>query len=388
MLLRQKLVSFGIPTAGAATIVVAALLSPWVGQGTTHERRPATIAIHPPESTAHGRYVDVVFAVDTTASMSNLIEGAKRTVWSIATHIKKTEPEAQLRFGLVAYRDSDSFTEYVTRELPLTSDLDAVFAELSSYRARGGGDLPEHVAAALDASIHKMQWHPSAKKIVFVVGDAPPAPRPDAPSYDELARVAAGKQITINTIRAGHMEETAAAFQLLASIGGGEFSTIAQDGGVQIVDTPYDGKLAELSGRIDRGAIIAGDEGVRARYEAGIAAAAAAPTPAAADRASYYSAVGGAGRDKHDIVGSYADGTLDPSVVEPTTLPADLQGLDKDALRAELHKRAGERRKVQVEITELVKKRDQFLQEEAARRGPSGGFDATVKSTIEKQLAE
>src|SRR5262245_64380023 len=175
---RHAIVTYGVTTAAAATITVAALLQPWRGA-----RPPAPPA--PPPALAK-RAVDVVFAVDTTGSMGGLIEGAKRTVWSIATHIRKTEPNADLRIGLVAYRDIGD--DYVTRDFALTDNLDAVFAELSGYRAAGGGDTPEDVDAALDVAVHKMAWRDNAKKLVFLVGDAPPASRGDVPRFEVTAR--------------------------------------------------------------------------------------------------------------------------------------------------------------------------------------------------------
>jgi hypothetical protein len=49
--------------------------------------------------------VEVAFVIDTTGSMASLIEGAKRKIWSIATSIVDTNPHAEIRMGLVAYRD-------------------------------------------------------------------------------------------------------------------------------------------------------------------------------------------------------------------------------------------------------------------------------------------
>ena len=85
MITRQKIVSFGIPTAAAATIVAAALLSHGTGSTTTTFTRVNTIPSHP---TGDQHQIDVVFAVDTTGSMGGLLDGAKRTVWSIASHIR------------------------------------------------------------------------------------------------------------------------------------------------------------------------------------------------------------------------------------------------------------------------------------------------------------
>ena len=377
MLTRQRLVTFGIPSAAAATIALAAGLSPW-SQTTTE---PGSAARPPMTSGSH--QVDVVFAVDTTGSMGGLIDGAKRTVFSIANHIRKADANADVRIGLVAYRDVGD--EYVTRDFALTTDLDAVFAELSSYEAAGGGDTPEDVDAALDVALHKMRWRTGAKKLVFVVGDAPPASRGDVPTFDVLAREAASKQIVINTIRAGHDPDTASTFQQIAMLGGGEFSSIQQDGGVQQIATPYDDRMAELSARIDRGALIVGDEGARRAYAGKMAAAEAAPAPAKADRASYYATKGGAGRASEDLVGGFADGTVNLDAVPAAALPSDLAGMDKPTMRAELERRASERKATQAEIATLARERDAYLAKDAAPGGGEG-FDAKVKATVEKQL--
>lgn len=373
MITRQRLVTFGIPTVATATIVLAALLTRSQSQGLVTDK---------PEPVATDKHqIDVVFAVDTTGSMGGLIDGAKRTVWSIANSIKNTDPNAELRIGLVAYRDVGD--DYVTKEFALTTDLDAVFAELSAYRAAGGGDTPENVDAALDVTLHKMQWRGDAKKLVFLVGDAPPASRGDVPTFDVLAREAADKQIIINTIRAGHDTDTMASFQRIAMLGKGEFSSIQQDGGVQQVATPYDDKLAELSATIDSTAVIAGDEGVRRNYEAKMAAAAAAPAPAKADRAMYYK--GGEARASEDVVGGYASGSVDVNAIPTTSLPGEMRDMDKAELKQELDRRVASRKAAQAELAKVAKEREEFLKNNAPKDG-EGGFDTKVKATLEKQL--
>jgi von Willebrand factor type A domain len=381
---REHLVTYGVTTTAAATIAVAALLQPWRGEPA---REPAPIEFDlfaKPPSAKHA--VDVVFAVDTTGSMGGLLEGAKRTVWSIATHIRKTDPDAQLRIGLVAYRDIGD--DYVTRDFSLTGDLDAVFAELSSYQAAGGGDTPEDVDAALYDALHKMPWRDGAKKLVFLVGDAPPASRGDVPKFDVLAREAGEQQIILNTIRCGWDRDTEVAWQQIASLGHGQFSTIQEDGGVQQIATPYDDKLAELSARIDGTTVIVGDEGDRREYQAHMAAAQAAPAPAKADRAAYYATKGGGGpggaRAAKDLVGGVASGAMDLDGVAPSALPEDLRGMDKPALKAEIQKRAEQRKSAQEELSKLARQRDEYLKERT--KDGEGGFDAKVKAAVDLQL--
>jgi hypothetical protein len=319
--------------------------------------------------------------------MGGLLEGAKRTVWSIASHIRKTFPNATLRVGLVAYRDVGD--DYVTRPFTLTADLDAVFAELSTYTASGGGDTPENVDAALDDTLHKMPWRAGAKKLVFLVGDAPPASRGDVPTFDALAREAANQGIIINTIRCGADDRTRQAFQRIAAISHGEFSSIVQDGGVQQIATPYDDKLAELSARIDRTAIIVGDDGARMRHEGKLAAAELAAPMAKADRAAYYAAAPakGAGRAGDDLVGGVATGAMNVDSVAQGMLPVELRGKDKATLKAEVERRVVERDAAQREIVELAKQRDAYLERNAKAEGAAGGaFDAQVKASLEVQL--
>ena len=374
----QSVVSFGIPSTAAVTVVVAALLSP----GGPGAPKPHDLVHQWDEPTEPGTHaIDVVFAVDTTGSMDKLIEGAKRTVWSIATHIRDTDPNASLRIGLVAYRDQGD--DYVTRPFALTNDLDAVYRELTTYEASGGGDPPEDVAAAMRDAL-AMRWRAGAKKLVFVVGDAPPGARDDAPPYDQLAREAGTSGIIINAIRCGDDPTTAMAFQRLASLGGGEFSTIAQDGGVQQVATPYDERLGELSTTIDRTAVIAG-EVERAAHAANVEAAAAAPAPAKADRASYYAKgakYGKASRADADLVGKLEAG-VDISTVPATELPAEMRTKTAPEIKAELARRVEARKAAQKEAEELTRKRDEYL---SKHKTGGGGFDDAVKATVEKQI--
>src|ERR1043165_5364898 len=70
--------------------------------------------------------IDVVFVLDTTGSMSGLIEGAKQKIWAIANQIASAKPHPVVRMGLVAYRDRGD--EYITKLTALTDDLDAVYS--------------------------------------------------------------------------------------------------------------------------------------------------------------------------------------------------------------------------------------------------------------------
>jgi hypothetical protein len=379
MITRQRIVTSAIPAAAVATVVAAALL-------TTRKDRTVFEPVPSVPSYHGGKPIDVVFAVDTTVSMSGLLEGAKRTVWSIATHIRNTEPDANIRIGLVAFRDVGDV--YITKPFALTTDLDAVYSELAAYRAEGGGDVPEDIHSAMHDAL-KMDWRDGATKMLFVVGDAAANDYGDRgiPTFAESARIAAERGITVNAIRCGWDQAAMLDYQKLAQLGGGEFSTIHQNGGVQQVATPYDDRIAALSSEYDTTAVIVGDDSVRGRYEAKMRDAEAAPAAAKADRAGYYGAGGGGkgmSRTDEDLVGSYATGAADVATIAPEKLPADMRDKNAEELKQELDARVAKRTKIQGELQTLTKQRADYLAKQA-KRG-EGGFDAKVKEMVEKQL--
>ena len=70
---------------------------------------------------AHARHqaprIDVAFVLDTTGSMTQLIQGSKVKIWSIAKEMLDAQVTPRLRMGLIGYRDRGD--QYVTRVFDL-----------------------------------------------------------------------------------------------------------------------------------------------------------------------------------------------------------------------------------------------------------------------------
>lgn len=115
--------------------------------------------------------VDLVYVVDTTGSMGDDIGAAKAQMRAILRDLTKWNPDR--RVGIVAYRDRGD--PYVSRVvLPLEVDEQRIVAGIDSLRVDGGGDLREHVYAALHTAIHEQPWRPGASHHIVLIGDAPP----------------------------------------------------------------------------------------------------------------------------------------------------------------------------------------------------------------------
>jgi Mg-chelatase subunit ChlD len=327
--------------------------------------------------------VDLVFALDTTGSMSGLIEGAKTKIWSIASFVARAQPTPDVRVGLVAYRDIGD--AYVTRVYDLDDDLDRVYQRLLSFRADGGGDGPEHVARALHEAVHKMSWAPptnNSVRLIYLVGDAPPhLDYQDGYDYATSARSAASKGIQIHAIRCGSDPETATYWRRIASLAHGEFLTIDQDGGMRERRTPYDDELARLHDKLSDTVVAYGAKGGATR--AALAAAALAPVAVKAARAGFLSAKKESDKTiVDDLIGGVASGRVDLAKVPAADLPASLAALPADERRQKVAATAHERGALLDRIATISSKRDDYM-----RKSPDAkptGFDGEVEKTLRK----
>ena len=342
--------------------------------------------------------LEMVFVLDTTGSMGGLLEGAKQRIWGIVNEVMQSTSRPSVRVGLVAYRDRGD--EYVTKVLPLTTDLDQVYSTLMSYRAEGGGDTPENVRRALADGVRNTGWSPRTPgiaQIIFLVGDAPPhEDYQDEPSTATTTDEAAKAGMIVNTIQCGNLAGTQTVWQAIAQHGEGQYFAIAQDGGVQAIATPYDKELADLGAKIGSTFVAygggAGIGGVSYRAEARekqaameMSVAARAPAPAKADRAVNKAVNSEAYAG--DLLTSLENGSTKLDKVKDEDLPDDLKKLEPAARQKEIEKRLGERKKLREDILKLSKQRDEFIA--AARKKQSGkpnSFDSAVAGALREQL--
>ncbi len=340
--------------------------------------------------------VDVAFVLDTTGSMSGLIEGAKQKIWSIANDIADTRQGQQgtIRFALIGYRDRGD--AYITKTFDLTTDLSGIYGHLLEFRAQGGGDHPESVNQALDESITDLQWdrNRDTLRLVFLVGDAPPHMdyQNDVP-YAVTLRDARDANIIVNTVQAGRHTATTKIWHEIADLGDGEYLAIPQNGGMRQVHTPYDEQIETMQRAMNAGVLSYGSHAEQAMVQKKRSTALAAAAPVASDMASYRFKAGKKNKvvtGGHELIEDYEDGKITLDALEEDKLPEELKGLTKEEQKARLDTLVAERQKLNADMEELVKKRDAFLKEDAEKRAkesPDDAFDVQVRETIRKQAA-
>ena len=331
--------------------------------------------------------VDVVFVLDTTGSMSGLIQTAKEKIWSIATTMASAQPTPEIRIGLVAYRDHGD--QYVTQLVDLSDDLDSVYATLMDFEAGGGGDTPESVNKALYDAVHQMSWSEGeqAYQVVFLVGDAPPHMDYNEVRYPEIVASAIEKGIVINTIQCGDIPTTIAPWTQIASLAQGSFFQVEQAGGAVAYTSPYDDKIAELSAKLDDTRLYYGTEEEKERMLQKVAAAdkleVTASVASRARRGVFNAAVGGRANllGDNELVDAVASGAVELDELEQNALPEALKPMAPAEQRAYVAQLADDRADLKREIQQLSADRDGYL---AKKVDEAGG----MKDSLDQQLYE
>lgn len=339
--------------------------------------------------------VDVVFVLDTTGSMSGLIETAKEKIWSIASTMASAQPTPEIRIGLVGYRDRGD--AYVTKVVDLNDDLDSVYATLMQFQAGGGGDTPESVNRALYEAVHNMSWseRDQAYQVVFLVGDAPPHMDYNEVRYPAIVAAANEKGIVINTIQSGNLAMTVEPWTTIANLGHGSFFQVEQAGGAVAYTTPYDEEIAELAARLDRTRLYygSGDELKRAREKMAAAEeiAATASVASRARRGVFNSAAGGRANllgDK-ELVAAVIEGEVELDEIEPEDLPAALKPMVPAEQAEYIDRLADERADYQQKIRQLAEDRDEFLAKKVEEAGGlEDSLDQMLYETVKEQAGK
>lgn len=353
------------------------------------------IGIAPPELDTN-KHTEIVFCLDATGSMSGLIGTAKEKIWSIVSELAQDQSLVSLKLGMVFYRDrGDSF---ITQFIPLTDDLDSVYTELLNISAAGGGDTPESVNQALNESVTKMAWSEDSRvyKTIFVVGDCPPhMDYQDDVKYTESCKIAAQKGITINTIKLGNgCQDAIPHFKSMAECSNGVFLQLDQDASDIVIATPYDEDINAVSKKIDQSRMYYGNESEKRdnnfKKDNSLMVYDNGTVTANSDRADYKSSSAGqkAWMGNKEIINDYANKQVDIKDIPEEELPEELKNKTIEEKTALLEKLNAQREVYKKELAELSKKRQEFIDQERAKRGEESSFSKEVVDIMNEQAKE
>ncbi len=123
--------------------------------------------------------LDLVYVVDTTASMQPYIDATLKAVKDISLKLNQNaEAGFSVRFGIWGYRDSMEIPgiEYTvknyTPELQNAKDFEATLSGVKAASV-GSMDYPEDVFSGVDKAMRETKWSENSLHIMILLGDAP-----------------------------------------------------------------------------------------------------------------------------------------------------------------------------------------------------------------------
>jgi hypothetical protein len=337
--------------------------------------------------------IQVVFALDATGSMSGLIGAAKEKIWSIAGSLAQADPAPAIEIGLIFYRDRGD--QFITKRVALSGDMDDVYEQLMQMTADGGGDSPESVNQALNEAITKFKWDTagSTYKTVFLVGDCPPhMDYRDDVKYPLSCKLAAQKDIVLNTILMGDNYSAKKVWRDIAQCNQGSFTQVNMDANDIQVNTPYDDQIAQLSDRLDDSRIYYGNAEEKTAYSAKLSKSkyisSNVSSNVKAQRAEYNTTKAGKGAyyGKQELLENYRDKSVSVGSIKTEELPDEMKTMTVAEREAYLKKKVAERDSLNKELAKYVKLRQEYIEKDLkGRKDVDSSFTNKIYKSIQKQ---
>lgn len=383
-----------VSTAGLAVVLAVVVTSASVAHPdplASSVPDPVTVPT-PPEPAPERRPVDLVICLDTSGSMTNLIDSARAKLWDVVNELATAKPTPILRVGLLTYGSpklASAEEGYVVRQLDLTSDLDTVHAKMMAMTTNGGD---EYVGWVLNDAVHTMSWSadPQALKMIFVAGNESADQASNSYNFRHVAEVARVRDVVINAFFAGDQQRGVAEhWNEVATSGGGYYAAIiAHQGTIQIA-TPHDAMLEELNRELNSTYIPYGyhaAEGVANQIAQDDNAAKlgvqSQGSRTAAKATDLYD------NSLWDLVDASKDDEFDLDRIEVESLPEKMKPMAPPERKAYVEGMRAARGAIQEKIRKINTERDKFLKEERAKRHPAGAaLDQAMRRAIRDQAA-
>lgn len=326
--------------------------------------------------------IQVALLLDTSGSMSPLIDQAKTELWSIVNRLGQARYKGETpKVEVALYEYGKSTLErdggYIKQLAPFTHDLDGLSEVLFALQTNGG---EEYCAWAIRSALDSLKWksRPGSLKMVFIAGNEPFTQGPV--EMGPVMKEANTKGVLVHPILCSTGDNSdLASWNTAADLAKTDLKVIDHTRVVQIPKTPYDEKISKLGADLNKTYIGYGQAGSAkmARQEAQDSNSMAAGAPAAAERSVTKAGASYSNADWDVVDRAKAEGGL--GQMRDDELPTEMRAMSVDERKTYVDKKAKERAAIQSEINDLSTKRQAYITE---KQKEAGQTDATLGSAV------
>lgn len=356
--------------------------------------QPAATSIRPepiqlPHISPAKPLVQMAILLDTSGSMSGLIDQARGELWSIvnefiAARRNGVAPEVQV--ALFEYGKSSLSKEsgYIRSIVPLTTDLDKISEELFALKTKGGD---EYCAWVIQEAVNQLQWsqNPKDLKVIFVAGNEPFTQGPV--DYRDSTKAAIEKGIIVNTIHCGSEQDgIKGQWKQGALLADGRYLNINQNQQIAHIPAPQDDQITRLSEQLNKTYLPFGRLG---RERLNTQSVQDSNAKRLSETSSLQRAVAKASSNyvnsNWDLVDAINRGGLALKEIDPNELPKDMQAMTPKQRKAHVEKMTKDRAAIQTQINKLNEARNQHIAQVRKAQPTQNTLGSAITLAIREQ---
>lgn len=328
--------------------------------------------------------------LDTSNSMDGLIDQAKSQLWKIVNQLAEAKcsdgSQPNIKIALYEYGNDNlsAYEGYIRQVSGLTDDLDVISEKLFALRTNGGSEFCGQV---IQTSLAQLPWSASEAdlKMIFIAGNEP-FTQGGVP-YREACSFAKGKGVVVNTIFCGDYNEGVQTdWKSGSDITGGTYMSIQQDRKTVYIPTPYDEKIDAMNDRLNNTYVYYGASGSSKKE-----------LQLSQDKnAEQYSRSNKVERAVSKSSHAYKNSTWDlvdaikdnEKVLDETNsddLPEEIRSMNTEQRKVYIKEKSEERKKVQLEIQSLNKKRQEYIEANTPKDGKEAMLDEAMINAVKQQ---
>jgi hypothetical protein len=328
--------------------------------------------------------------LDTSNSMDGLIDQAKSQLWKVVNELAAAKCDdgarPNIKIALYEYGNDGlpSSEGYIRQVSGLTDDLDLISEKLFALSTNGGNEFCGHV---IKTSLNQLTWSTSDAdlKMIFIAGNEPFTQ--GRISYRQACSTAKEKGVIVNTIFCGDFNEGINTnWKDGSDLTGGSYMSIEQNQKTVYIATPYDTKIDECNDRLNRTYIYYGKSGAEKKEKQVMQDKNAESYGQANKVERTVSKSSHAYKNSAwDMVDASKENEKVIEEAKDADLPAEMKRMNVEQRKVFVREKAEERQKIQKEIQELNKKRQEYIAANTSKKSTDAMLDASLIKAIKEK---
>lgn len=381
------------PAASSSAQAAASALPIGIGPAMTPAMAPGEPGdqpAHPPAASSDA-VIQIALLLDTSGSMSGLINQARTQLWKIVNQLAEAERKGakpRLEIALYEYGKPSLGAEggFIRQAVPLTDDLDRVSEALFALTTDGGDEFAGQV---IQTATRSLTWNDreDTLRLVFIAGNE--SFEQGTVDYRAAIAEARARGIVVNTIYCGaEGDPVLQGWQQGAELAQGQSLIIDHNQVAVHIAAPQDDDIVRLGAQLNDTYI-----GYTRGWTANVARQTAQDGNAVQNGSmvarSQSKASALYNNPSWDLIDGLDTGAVDWDKLDDSYLPANVRAMSRDQRKAYVAKKRAERQRIEQRIAELGKARDAFVTARRAEMASAGtdSLDTAMIAMIREQAA-